>query len=151
MNLPTAGSTLFPGLPTALGEDEYLRTSLQDLIRDVLGGEHVGSAAIGPRSLVELLRAASAYPWLPEALAQGEPVPAVSREGPSTSIQLLPLGSFGAPSCSCSPTWAAGSVGKVNGVSSDPSRVRLAELVAALSSGSTLVLASRWSTCCASA
>ena len=33
-------------------------------------GEHVGSAAIGPRSLVELLRAASAYPRLPEAPAR---------------------------------------------------------------------------------
>jgi HD-GYP domain-containing protein (c-di-GMP phosphodiesterase class II) len=97
-------------------------------------GEHVGSAAIGPRSLVELLRAASAYPWLPEA-RQGEPVPAVSRAGPSTSIQLLPLGSFGAPWCRCPPTSAADSVGEVNGVSSDPSRVRLAELVAALSLG----------------
>ena len=57
------------------------------------------------------------------------------RGGPSSSIQLLPLGSFRAPSCPCPPTSAAGSVGHVNGASSDSSRVRLAELVAALSLG----------------
>ena len=84
------------------------------------------------RSLVERLRAASPT-WL-EAAAQGEPVPAVAHR-PNTSIQLLPLGSFGVPSCRCPPISIASSVGHMNGGGSDPLRVRLAELVAALSLG----------------